>query len=169
MKKKSPILAGILGFVFGPLGYLYIGWRYAISATVVFLIFIFVVVVTGFPIPSWMKYIILAMLAYKGFTIVSVMNNLVDSHDEHVSALNTFPFAVMAMSDLLVGIGMFYAGAIGIYAAVIQIIEGKIFMGLIVLLLGTPLFVWVASLVFGLIAMGIDAVFASKMENIFRN
>ena len=168
MRKKSPILAAILGFLFGPLGYLYIGWRYAILALCVFLLFIFVLTITNFPIPAWIKYVVLAVFAWKGFTIVTVRNELIDSQDEHVIALNTFPVVAMAMSDLLVGIGMFYAGAIGLYAAVMVILDGSVLKGLLVLLLGTPLLVWIASFVFGFIAMGIDAVFASRMENLFR-
>ncbi len=83
MRKKSPILAAILGFLFGPLGYLYIGWRYAIVALCVFLLFIFVLTVTNFPIPALIKYVILAVFAWKGFTIVTVRNELIDSQDEH--------------------------------------------------------------------------------------
>ena len=74
----------------------------------------------------------------------------------------------MAMSDLLVGIGMFYAGTIGLYGAARLVLEGRVLRGLLLLLLGTPLLVWIASLVFGLIAVGIDSIFASKMENLFR-
>ena len=168
MKKKSPVLAAILSFFFGPIGYLYIGWRYAVLALCVFLSFVFILTVTNFPIPAWMKYVILAVLAWKGFAIVSVRNELISSQDDHASVMNTFPFAVMAMSDLLVGIGMFYAGAIGLYATAMLILEGSVFKGLLVLFLGTPLLVGIASLVFGFIAMGIDAIFVSKMDNIFR-
>lgn len=157
-----------MSFVFGPLGYLYIGWRYAVLALVIFVIFVFVLTVTNFPIPVWMKNVILAVFAWKAFTIVSVRNALIDSQDEHVPALNTFPVAAMATSDLLVGVGMFYAGAIGLYAAAMMILEGSVFRGLLVLLLGTPSLVWIASLVFSFIAMGIDAIFVSRMENLFR-
>jgi hypothetical protein len=169
MKKKSPILAAVLSFFFGPLGYLYIGWRYAVLALFVFIAFVIVLSVTNFPIPTWMKYVILAVLAWKGFTIVSVRNALIDSQDEHVSALNTFPVAAMAMSDLLVGFGIFYAGAIGLYATAILILKGSVLKGLLLLFLGTPFLVWIASVAFGFLAMGIDAIFASKMENIFRS
>ena len=115
-----------------------------------------------------MKYITLAVLAWKGYTIVSVRNALIEAGDEQASALDTFPIAGMAMSDLLVGIGMFYAGAIGFYVAAKLILEGSVFRGILVLFIGTPALVWIASLVFGFITMGADLVFASHAGNIFR-
>lgn len=166
--RKNPFVAAILSFVFGPLGYLYIGWRYAVLAAAVLAIFVFILEAINFPIPAWMKYVILVVFAWKASTIVSVRNELIDAENEDVHALNTFPFAAMAMSDLLVGVGTFYAGAIGLYAAARLLLEGGLLRGLLVLLVGTPLLVWIASLVFGLIAMGIDAIFVSKMKNIFR-
>jgi len=166
--RKNPFVAAILSFVFGPLGYLYIGWRYAVLALAVLAIFVFILTAINFPIPAWMKYVILVVFAWKASTIVSVRNALIDAENEDVSALNTFPVAAMAMSDLLVGIGMFYAGVIGLYVAARLLLEGSVLRGLLVLFLGTPFLVWIASLVFGLIAMGIDAIFVSKMKNVFR-
>lgn len=168
MRKRNPTLAAILSFVFGPFGFLYIGWRYSVMALVVLLIFVFILTLTNFPVPVWMKYIILAVFAWKGFSIVSVRNALIDAQDEEVPDLNSFSVASMAMTDLLVGIVIFYAGAIGVYAATLLILEGNIFKGILVLLLGTPLLVWVASFVFGFIAMAIDSFIASRKENIFR-
>jgi hypothetical protein len=111
MRKKSPVLAAALGFIFGPLGSFYIGWRYAIMALAVFSIFVVVLTATAFPIRSWVKFVILAVLAWKAFTICSTRNHLIETHDQHVGALNTFPIAAMAMSDLLVGIRLFLCGS----------------------------------------------------------
>lgn len=168
MRRKSPVLAAVLSFILGPLGYLYIGWQYAVMCTGVFLVFVLVLTVTDFPIPPWMKFMILAVLSWKAFTICSVRNHLIETDDGAARALNSFPIAAMAMSDLLVGIGMFYAGAVGVYAAALFLLDGNILKGLLTLLIGTPALVWIASMVFGLIAAGIDAVFARGVENLFR-
>ena len=168
MKKKSPILAAILSFVFGPLGYLYIGWRYAILALLMALIFVFVLTVTDFPLPSWMKYVSLLVVAHKGYAICSIRNTMIESGDEDVPILGSFPFAAMAMSDLLVGVGMAYGGAIGLYAAATMILHGGVLKGTLMFLIGTPVLVYIASLVFGFIAIAIDALFSKGMENVFR-
>ncbi len=162
------MLAAILGFVFGPFGYLCIGWRYAVMAFSVFATFVLVIGLPAFPIPSWIKYIILPVVSWKAWTIVSVRNTLLDTDSETAEKLNTFPVAAMAMSDLLVGVGMFYAGALGLYAGVTLALEGAVVKGALMIVVGTPLAVWLASLVFGIIAFGIDTVFAPSMENLFR-
>ena len=66
-KKKDPKVAGVLALVAGPLGFLYVGWRYALAATAVF---VSVIGVSAFllPIPSWLIYVnlpVLAFLAYR--------------------------------------------------------------------------------------------------------
>jgi hypothetical protein len=47
-------------------------------------------------------------------------------------------------------------------------VAGSIVKGLAMLLVGTPLLAGIASMVFGLIAVGIDAAFARQAENVFR-
>jgi hypothetical protein len=166
--RKSPLVAGVLSFVFGPIGYLYIGWRYAVLGLAVLAIFATVLALINFPIPAWMKYVILGVFAQKAYAFVSVRNELIDAESTEVSALDTFPVAAMAMSDLLVGVGMFYAGTVGLYVAVRLLLEGSVLRGLLVFLVGTPVLVWIANLAFGLIALGIDAIFAPRMKNVFR-
>jgi len=168
MRKKNPVVAAVLGFILGPLGFLYIGWRYALLALAATLVFAFIITVVDFPKPPWMQYVFLALFAWKGFAIVSVRNALIDSEDEHARELDRFAFAAMAMSVLLVGMGMFYAGLLGLYTAAHLILDGNVLRGALVLFIGTPALVWVSSLVFGFVAMGVDAVFASSMENLYR-
>ncbi|PIU61852.1 MAG: hypothetical protein COS84_10825 [Armatimonadetes bacterium CG07_land_8_20_14_0_80_40_9] len=175
LKKKNPIIAAVLSFVFGPFGYLYIGWKYFIMAFVMFAVFIAVLILTNLDpavlLPDtrrWLKFPLLMVLAWKAYTICSVRNALIDAKDENVNALNSFPIVAMAMSDLLVGIGMVYAAAIGIYVSVKMFLIGNLVKGFLYLIIGTPVLVWIASLAFGLIAMGIDALFAKGAENVFR-
>jgi hypothetical protein len=134
----------------------------------VFLIFGAVLTMVDFPIPTWMKYVILLVSAWKGYTICSVRNQLIDSQDENVGVMNSLPFAAMAMSDLLVGIAIFYAAAIGLYAAAVLFFDGSVIKAGLMLVIGTPVLVWIASLLFGFIAMGIDSLFAKGAANVFR-
>lgn len=168
MHKKTPWIAALLSLFFGPVGYFYVGWRYGIMAVGVFVLFVLVLSIPALPVPPWMKYVILPVLAWKAFTICSVKNGLIEAGDDSAKAIDTFPIAAMAMSDLLVGLGMTYAGALGLYASGALVLDGSVLKGLLMLVLGTPLLVWVATLVFGFIAAGIDAAFAKGAKNVFR-
>jgi hypothetical protein len=167
-RPKSPVLALVLSLIFGPFGYLYIGWRYAVMAIAVCVIFVLVIAFVQFPFPSWIKYIILAVLGWKGWTIVSVRNAVLIEDPEIAEKLDTFPLVAMAMSDLLVGIGMFYAAAIGLYIGVNLVIQGAALKGVLVIVLGTPALVCLTILGFGVIASAIDAIVAPQMRNLFR-
>jgi hypothetical protein len=80
---------------------------------------------------------------------------------------NTFSVAGMAMTDLLVGIAMVYGGALGIYISVVMFLDGNLIKSLLYLVVGTPMLVWIASLVFGFIAMGLDMIFFAKGAEFF--
>lgn len=168
MRKKSPAIAAALSLFFGPLGYLYVGWRYGVMAVAVFFVFVLVLSVLDLPLPRWIKYVILPVLAWKAFTICSVRNALIEAGDDDAKVLDTFPIAAMAMSDLLVGVGMVTAGALGLYVSAIMLFEGWIIKGLLTLLVGTPVLVWITTMVFSFLAVGIDTVFARGAVNVFR-
>jgi hypothetical protein len=46
--------------------------------------------------------------------------------------------------------------------------DGSVIKAGLMLVIGTPVLVWIASLLFGFIAMEIDAVFAKGLANVFR-
>lgn len=158
-KKKNPMIGAILGF-FAPPGYLYLGWRYAVAALLIWVVFGVVLAFLGFTIPGWMKYLIGVVFAWKAYKIVEVRNILIEEKSEDVRLLNSFQFAYLAMTDLLIGIAMFYAGAVTLYIGVSRLLEGEIIKGLITLIIGTPGAVWLASLIFGFITMLMDSLSA---------
>ncbi|MBD3339727.1 MAG: hypothetical protein GF353_11500 [Candidatus Lokiarchaeota archaeon] len=165
--KKKPIVAAILGFFFGPIGFLYIGWRHAVCTFAIWTIFILVLGIVNMPLPTWITWLINFVFAWKGYTICSVRNELITNQDPSVKALQSFPIAAMAASDLLVGIGQFYAGVLGFFGSLFLFSNREILKGLLVLFLGTPFMVWIAGFIFGIIAMGIDFLFAPGLKNIF--
>ena len=66
---------------------------------------------------------------------------------------------------------MCFAAAICVYAGVIAMFDGAVLKGLALLVVGTPFLVWMASMVFGFIAFGIDAAvlaLAPGTKNLFR-
>lgn len=164
MKKKNPNIAAILSLIFGPFGYIYIGWKYFIVALFIFFIFSVVFILIGFD-PSflpqsarfWLKIPILLVLSWKAHTICFVRNNLIDKQGGDVKLLNTFEIVTGTMTDLLIGIGKVYAGVLGLYASIISFSEGNFFWG-IIFLIAIPLLVYVFGIIFTLITMGIDTI-----------
>jgi hypothetical protein len=176
-KKKSPTAGAILGFIFGPFGYIYIGWKYALMGVAVYTVFFLILmpldldpaILRTLPGGRFMVHLPLAIVfAWKAYTICSLRNALIEAEDERATMLNTFSVAGMAMTDLLVGIAIIYAGALGIYLSVITFLGGNLVKSLVYLAIGTPVLVWIASIVFGFIAAGIDILFAKGAENFFR-
>jgi hypothetical protein len=173
-RKKSPVIAAILGFVLGPIGYLYIGWKYAVMSIVVYAIFMFVLMVADFDpvsmpaIRPWIRFPLMIVYAWKAYAICRVRNTLIDSKDELSISFNSFPLAALAMTDLMIGLAMFYAGSIGLFVSVHLFLNAQVIKGVLMLLVGTPALVWISSIVFGFVAGLIDLLFVRGIDNIFR-
>ena len=169
IRRKNPVIAAILAFVFGPFGYLYIGWRFTLTGLLIFFIFAALLAIINWPIPPWMKYIILIPAAWKGHQIASLKNSFIEANAEaELRKFNTFTVALMAMTELVIAVGMFYGGAITLYASFLAFTSGEMWRG-IYFLVGTPFVVYISLLIFGLIAKCIDSIVAKDFENIFRS
>ena len=156
-KTKNPRVAGGLALVTGPIGFLYIGWRYALVATVVFLSIIMVFAVL--PVPFWLKYVNLPLFAFMAHRICQKLNRLVD-RELHRDALasNTLPVAVFTMTSMLPLLAGVHSAVMGVTTAVSPFMGGDVGRGLFMLLLVTPIFVAVNFVGFALIATLIDRV-----------
>ena len=98
--KKHPAAAAILTLILGPLGYLYIGWRYALSCFIVFVISIILCSVTLF-VPTWLKYVNVLVLAFWSVQICQIYNMIINEKHSDAFVFNTFPVATFAMTTLL--------------------------------------------------------------------
>ena len=156
-KTKNPRVAGGLALVTGPIGFLYIGWRYALAATVVFLSIIMVFALL--PVPFWLKYVNLPLFAFMAHRICQKLNRLVD-RELHRDALasNTLPVAVFAMTSMLPLLAGVHSAVMGVTTAVSPFMGGDVGRGLFMLSLVTPIFVAVNFVGFALIATLIDRV-----------
>ena len=155
-KQKNPTTAGVLALVAGPLGFLYLGWHYAVAATGVFAGVILVVAFV-LPVPTWLVFVNLPVFAFIASRICEKLNSLVDD-GQHRGALasRTLPVAVFAMTSSLPLLAGVNSAVMGVTTAVPQFMNGDVGSGLFTLLLVTPVFV-VANFVMGvLIAAGID-------------
>jgi hypothetical protein len=176
-RTKSPVLAAALSFVFGPLGYFYLGWRYGLLAPITLALFTTLLDLAGslllgvdliWATRSWMWFPVLCAFASKAHRVASVRNELIDASDPNVFALNSFSIAAMAMADLLAGLGMFYGIGLGLVASLKLFMAGRVFRAILMLTVGTAGFAVVGTFLFGLVAMGIQLVFYRKVENVFK-
>lgn len=76
-EQKDPTVAGGLALATGPFGFLYLRWRYGLAAIVVFPSVILVVTFL-LPIPSWLMFVNLPVLAVIGYRICEKLTSLVD-------------------------------------------------------------------------------------------
>lgn len=153
--KKHPAIAAILTLIFGPLGYLYIGWRYALSCFVLFATIIFLFSVALF-VPTWLKYVNVLILAFWSVQICQIRNSIISEKHSDAFAFNTFPVAIFANTTLMPLLVIVDTIAIGIFVAVQRMIEGEIGKSLIILLFATPFLSVVHFFISSLIASGID-------------
>ena len=66
---KEPKTAAVLGLLLGPLGYLYVGWRFMLASSVSLLAFLALISVVGLPSPWtkwWVGPVMLLVLAAQG-------------------------------------------------------------------------------------------------------
>ncbi len=155
-KKKNPRTAGALALVAGPVGFLYVGWRYALAATVVFLSLI-VVFTYLLPVPSWLKYVNLPVFAYMAHRICATHNRIaVGGPNRETLASRTLPVAVFSMTSMLPLLAGANAAVMGLTAAFSPFLDGEVGRGLFMLLLVTPLLILVTFVGFVLIATLID-------------
>lgn len=166
MRRKNPTLAVILILFFGPIGFLYLGWRYALLAFALLVFFVLALSVIGFPVPWWMKYFILPALAYKGYKGATFTNKMISEGDEDIRYLSTFPGAVVAMSDALVLIAVVYCLAIGIFTSFQMLLAGRIGSGLVFLFLATPILTAIAYFVFGFVSGSLTGMAEERLTHL---
>ena len=156
--KKNPVVAGALALVGGPLGFLYVGWPYALAATGVFLGLIAIFAFLFF-VPPWLKFVNLPFFAFMAYAICDRLNGLAEQGQHRGAAVSqTLPVAVFAMSSMLPLLAAFDSAVYGVAIAVPRLMEGDVGGGLLMLLLVTPLFAVLNFAFFVVIATGIDRV-----------
>ncbi len=153
--KKHPATAAILTLILGPLGYLYIGWRYALSSFIIIVISIILCSVALF-IPTWLQYVNVLVLAFWSVQICQIRNIIISEKHSDAFAFNTFPVAIFAMTTLLPLLATVDTVTIGIFVSIRRMIGGEIGKSLIILLLAMPFLSFVHYFVSSLIAAGID-------------
>lgn len=158
-KKKNPVLAAVLALLLGPVGYLYVGWRFAIVAFGILATFVVVLMVVGFnpadfpAIRSWIRYPFLAALSWRAYRMTVLRNDLIEAQDPKAMSPLTLPIATMFMAELLVELAIVYALSLGLFTTYLLFRQGSVLGGCLMLFLATPGCVYLASLLFSFVSM----------------
>ncbi|MFN7938127.1 MAG: hypothetical protein U0R19_32665 [Bryobacteraceae bacterium] len=168
MTPKSPHIAAILSLLSGPLGFFYIGWRFAVCGIAALALFVATDWLIGLPIAAPGRYIILPVYAWKAAAIVNVRNRL---NPASRSQFHTFPMAILASTDLLIGLAMCFAAAVAVYESYVLIRDGETVPGLAALAVGAPVAIQLVGMLFAIITTPIESRAAAHVPeggNIFR-
>ncbi len=153
---KNPTTAGLLALVGGPLGFLYVGWRYGVTSTGLFAGVIFVVAFV-LPVPSWLVFVNLPVFGLIAYRVCEKLNSLIDEgQHKGAAASQTWPVAAFAMTSSLPLLAAANAAAMGVVTTFSQFMGGSVGSALITLFVVTPLFAVVNFVMGVLIAAGID-------------
>ncbi len=159
---KNPTTAGLLALLGGPLGFLYVGWRYGVTATGLFAGVIFVVAFL-LPVPSWLVFVNLPVFGLIAYRVCEKLNGLIDEGLHRGAAqCQTWPVATFAMTSSLPLLAAANAAAMGVVTTFSQFMGGSVGSALITLLVVTPLFAVVNFVLGVVIAAGIDRWVSSK-------
>jgi len=163
-KLKNARMAAGLALATGPLGFLYIGWRYALTAAAVFLSLLLVLSYLLL-VPTWFKFVNLPAFAFIAYRTCAMLNELVEEeHHRGMADSQTWPAAIFAMTSMLPLLAAFNSAILGATTAVPQFIRGDFGSGLFMLFAVTPLFAIANFVGFFLIATLIDRMVTTRVR-----
>lgn len=154
LSKRNPIVAGILSLFLGPFGYLYIGLNFFFAALIISVLFIIVLNLVNLPFPYFFNYFQLLIYAYYGYNLAKTRNIVSDNYDttyDEIKEFKSFGLGFVIMTNLLMTLTQFYAIIVGLALAYQNFANGKIFMGIVIILFGIWLLMWLLSSIFAVI------------------
>lgn len=166
VSRKRPWVAAILAVVFGPLGLIYLGWRYALTFLIAVGAFLaFTSSGMGFGTATWVRYVTLLLIAYKAFILAKTRNEALENDDDILlRASMSFPIAVVASTDLFVGLATVYTGISIAVIGLDSLLAGAFLRGLVIVLLGVPVLTFLIHLFLGMLTGIIDAIALRALE-----
>lgn len=155
LSKRNSTVAVVLSLFLGPFGYLYIGNNFFFSALLISMLFSFVLYIINLPFPHFFNYLQLLIYAYFGYKLTNIRNIFADDSEiteEDIKEFRSFGFGFVLMTNLLMSLTQFYSVAIGIYFAYNSFSNGKILVGILILVFGIGLLIWLLSSIFSFIS-----------------
>ena len=155
LSKRNPVLSGALSLFFGPFGYIYVGINFFFAALLMSILFSVVLYVINLPFPHFFNYLQLLVYGYFGYKLANIRNIFAEDWDvsaEDIREFKSFGFAFVLMTNLLMVLTQFYSIAIGLFLAYKNFANGKILVGILILVFGIGLIMWLLSSIFSFIS-----------------
>ena len=166
MTNKHKFIAFLLGCIFGPLGFIYLGWRHVIMSFIALAIFVSVLLLINIPLFDWAQYITLPIMGFCAYGTANKINSFIEEERSNqnldLSVLRSFAFSAYEASGLLQFFAMAYSLVIGVYASVLAFDE-SVFTAALVLFIGTPVIIWISGIVFGFIGKLFEVPFMKRI------
>jgi len=167
---KSPVIAFVVALASGPLGFFYLGWRYAVAPSLVILPWFLTLTVVNPPVATVViaaDLFILACEARRLTKVAAVGRSRKKALPIEASASN-FTVPLLAFSSVILTFGVANAAVIATLFAATLWVQGNAGGAMAMLLVGAPLFTWICSLSFRKAADVIDQLVAEGTRNPFR-
>jgi len=159
---KNPVISCLATLLLGPLGFLYIGFNFFIGAMLVSILFNIVLAIINLPIPEIFKYIQLIVYGYFGYIIATtrnaISNDLYTSEDE-IKEFKSFGFSIFIMNGLMMRMAQIYGVVTGLYMTYMSFSNGKIFLGMMMLIFGIGVIIWFVSFIFSIVSVLLVSIF----------
>jgi hypothetical protein len=155
LKSRNLYIAAILSLLLGPLGFLYVGWTFMVSGLVITAIFALVLSIINLPTPSVFEYLQLIIFSFHAYKLAAIRNIIaVDpmTTEEDIKQYHSFGFSMVAMTSVLMTLAQYYSLVVGFYMAYVSFANGKILIGILIVVFGISAIMWVLTSIFGFIS-----------------
>jgi hypothetical protein len=162
LNKKNPLVAGVLSLIFGPLGYIYLGFNFFVAGIAISLIIGIVLAILNFPYPGFFNYLQLIVWAYFGYKFAHISNLFADEQnlsETDIKEVKSMSFAFYLMIHVMMSIVKFYAIVVAIFFIIVFFSKGEILLAFLTLFFGIGLAQWIIGSIFSIISVGIMKVF----------
>ena len=155
LSKRNPTVAGALSLFLGPIGYIYIGLNFFISGIIVSILFSLVLSIINLPFPYFFSYLQLIVYSYFGYKLSTLRNAFVDDWgitETDIKEFKSFGFSFVVMTNLLMALTKFYSFVVVLYLSYLSFTNGRIVIGILIIIFGIALITWVLTSIFSFIS-----------------
>lgn len=162
LKAKNTTIAAILPLLFGPFGYLYLGFNYFIAGISIAFVISNVLYLLHLPYPPFFNFFQLLVWSYYGHRLAVVRNVVVEEGpltENDIKEFKSMGFAFFMMIHVMMSIVQWYAVIVVLFLVYIKFTEGKYFIAILLLVFGISVAKYLLGLIFGMISIGIMKAF----------
>ena len=155
ISKSNPMVAFVLSLFLGPIGYAYIGGWFMLSGIIISILFLVVLSIINLPYPDFINYLQLLVYANFGYKLATIKNIFAEEWnltDEDTKEFKSFGFSFVTMTNLLSSLVQFYSVVVGLYLAFKSFSDGNILIGILILIFGIGIMIWLLNSIFAFVS-----------------